>query len=120
MLWMLSRLLGGGALERALSIVDRRVAAETDKDRIKAELIAEHLRSRPDFMRAGGFFLMAIFAVPLAVWFSAVCVYSMLFCRLCIWPQAWSIAALPAPLDSWSGAMVTAIFGVVGLTNLRR
>jgi hypothetical protein len=116
----LARMFGGGILDRVLDTVDRRVAAEADKDRIKADLIAEHLRSRPDFMRAGGFFLMAIFAVPLAVWFAAVCTYSMLFCRLCIWPQAWSIAALPAPLDSWSGAMVTAIFGVVGLSNLRR
>jgi hypothetical protein len=116
----LARLFGGGILDRVLDTVDRRVAAETDKDRIKAELIAEHLRSRPDFMRAGGFWLMFMFAVPLAVWFASVCVYSMLFCRLCIWPQAWSIAALPAPLDNWSGAMVTAIFGVVGLSNLRR
>lgn len=112
-------LFGGGFLSRALDTVDRKIASETDANRVKAELIAEHYRQRADFMRAGGLWLMLIFAVPLAFWWAAVLVYSVLWCRLCAYPQEWSIAALPAPLDQWAGMIVLAIFGVVGLGRLK-
>ena len=112
--------LGGGALDRILRTVDAKITAESDRDRIKGEIIQEHLRSRPDFLRAGGFWLMLIFALPLAFWWAAVLAYSVLWCRLCIWPQPWSIAALPSPLDDWAGMIVLALFGVVGLERIRR
>ena len=120
MIALLARLFGGGILDRVLDTVDRRVAAEGDRERIKGEIIAEHLRTRPDFMRAGGFWLMFLFAVPLASWFAAVIVYSVLWCRLCAFPQDWSIAALPPPLNEWAGMMIVSIFGVVGLANFKR
>lgn len=120
MIAFLTRLLGGGLLDRVLDSVDRKVAAETDRAALKADIIREHYRTRADFMRAGGFWLMLIFAAPLAMWFGAVCLYSLLWCRGCAFPQDWTIAALPAPLDQWAGAIVTAIFGVVGLGQFRR
>lgn len=116
----LLRLFGGNILDRVLQTVDRRIAAETDREKIKGDIIREHYRTRADFMRAGGFWLMLIFALPLAFWWSAVLVYSVLWCRGCRWPQEWSIAALPPPLDEWAGLMVMAIFGVLGLDRLRR
>lgn len=117
---ILARIFGGGLLDRVLATVDRRIAAETDREALKADIIRGHYRSRADFMRAGGFWLMLIFAAPLAVWFGAVIIYSMLWCARCAYPQAWTIAALPAPLNDWAGLMITAIFGVVGVTQLRR
>ena len=71
-------------------------------------------------MRSGGFVLMLLFSVPLAVWFAAVVVYSILWCAGCAYPQEWTIAALPPPLDAWAGAIVVSIFGVVGLDRFRR
>lgn len=120
MIAALARLLGGGLLDRVLATVDRRIAADTDREKLKADLIAEHYRTRADFMRAGGYVLMLLFAVPLAVWWAAVIVYSILWCQGCAWPQGWHIAALPAPLDEWAGAIVVAIFGVIGITGFRR
>ena len=112
--------LTGGALDRVLSTVDKRIAAQNDRDRLKRDLIVEHYRTRSDYMRAGGFWLMLLFAVPLAFWWASVLVYSVLWCRNCIWPQPWSIAALPAPLDEWAGLIVLSIFGVIGLDRFRR
>jgi hypothetical protein len=112
--------LTGGVLDRVLDTVDRRVDAQTDREALKADLIREHLRTRSDFMRAGGLWLMLIFAAPLALWFAAVLVYSILWCAGCAYPQTWTIAALPPPLDDWAGAMITAIFGVVGLAAWRK
>jgi len=71
-------------------------------------------------MQAGGFVLMMLFAVPLAFWFAAVCIYSVFWCSGCPFPQSWTIAALPPPLDEWSAQIVIAIFGVAGITRFAR
>lgn len=120
MLGWLTKLLGGNILDRVLSTVDKHVESQTDRERIKADLIAEHLRTRADFMRAGGFWLMLIFALPLAVWWAAVLLYSILWCARCAYPQTWSIAALPPPLNEWAGLMIVAIFGVVGISRIAK
>jgi len=113
------KILGSGLLDRALDTVDRKIAAETDRDRIKGDIMREHLRTRPDFMRAGGFWLMLLFALPLAFWFAAVLLYSVFWCQGCAFPQPWTVAALPPPLDEWAGIIILSIFGVVGVDRLR-
>jgi hypothetical protein len=112
--------LTGGVLDRLLATVDRRIASETDRERLKADMIIETLRTRADYMRAGGFWLMLIFALPLAFWWASVLIYSVLWCQGCAWPQDWTIAALPGRLDEWSGVIIASIFGVVGLSSLKR
>lgn len=120
MLRLLVKWLTGGALDRVLRTVDNRIAAETDREKLKADLIAEHYRTRADYMRAGGFWLMAMFAAPLAFWWAAVLLYSVFWCAGCAYPQPWSVAALPPPLDEWAGAIIISIFGVIGVTSFRR
>ena len=115
----LLRWLTGGFLDRVLDTVDRKVASETDKERIKGEIIKEAYRTRADWMRAGGFWLMMLFAAPLALWHGAVLIYSIFWCQGCAFPQEWTIAALPPPLDEWASMMILAIFGVVGVSRLR-
>jgi len=121
MIWgSLLKWITGGALDRVLDTVDRKVQQESDRERLKADIIKEHMRTRPEFMRAGGFWLMLLFAVPLAGWFGAVCAYSVLWCADCAYPQPWTIAALPPPLDAWAGAIVLSIFGIAGIQRFRR
>ena len=120
---MLRAIIGwitGGALDRILGTVDRQIEASTDKEKIKADIIKAHYASRAGFMNAGGFVLMLLFAVPLAFWHGAVLIYSVFWCAGCAYPQEWTVAALPSPLDEWAGIIVVSIFGVVGVTGLRR
>ena len=112
--------LSSGPLDRVLDTVDKKVAAETDREKIKADLIKAHYATRANYMKAGGFWLMLGFAAPLAFWFASVVVYSVFWCQGCAYPQEWSIAALPPPLDEWAGLMIVSIFGVVGVTKLRK
>lgn len=117
--WLMN-LLTGGMLSRALDTVDLKIRSDADREKLKADIILEHYRTRADWMRAGGFWLMMIFAVPLAVWWSAVLLYSMLWCARCAYPVGWSIAALPSPLNEWAGLIIMAIFGVIGLDRLKK
>ena len=120
MIGLVVKWLTGGALDRILSTVDRRITAETDKEKIKADIIRAAYTSRGDWMRAGGFWLMLVFAAPLAMWWASVLVYSVLLCQGCAYPQSWNIAALPAPLDEWAGLIIVSIFGVLGVDRLKR
>jgi len=69
MIQLVFKWLTGGALDRILDTVDRKVSAATDREAIKGEIIKTHYRTRAGFMAAGGFVLMLLFAVPLAFWF---------------------------------------------------
>ncbi len=109
-----------GPLDRILRTVDKRIEAETDKEALKADIIKTHYATRAGFMQAGGFVLMLLFAVPLAFWHGAVLVYSVFWCARCAYPKEWSVAALPSPLDDWAGLIILSIFGVIGISKLRR
>lgn len=120
MIGALIRWITGGALDRVLRTVDRRIEAQTDRERLKAEIVKEAYRTRGDWMRAGGFWLMLIFAMPLAFWWASVLVYSVFWCAACAYPADWSIAALPDPLSEWSGMIIISIFGVIGVSRFHR
>lgn len=120
MLAFITKIFGGGLLDRVLDTVDRKVQSETDRDKIKGDIIQTHLATRPDFMRAGGFWLMLIYALPLGFWFASVIGYSVFWCQGCAYPQTWTIAALPAPLDEWAGWIIVSIFSVVAADRFGR
>lgn len=115
-----AKLLTGDVLGRAFDVVDKKIESETDREKIKGDIIKTHYQTRGAWMEAGGFFLMLAFALPLAFWFGSVVVYSVFWCETCMYPKPWVIAALPAPLDQWAGIIIVSIFGVVGVTKLKR
>lgn len=120
MISLILKWLTGGVLDRVMETVDRKITAETDREKIKGDIIMEHYRQRADWMRSGGFWLMLLFALPLAFWFGAVTIYSVFWCARCAYPVTWTIAALPAPLDEWGWMIVVAIFGVIGVEKIKR
>jgi hypothetical protein len=112
--------LGGGFLNRALNSVDTYIESTTDKERIKADVVRSYYANRTSWMQAGGFWLLLMFAVPVAVWFGAVTLYNLLWCAGCAYPQEWTIAAYPAPLDEWAGWIVLACIGGAGAFAWKR
>lgn len=120
MIAFIANLFRSGFLERILDTVDNKIDNDTDRNKVKADLIQTHLKTRAGFMEAGGFWLMLLFAVPLAFWHAAVVFASVFWCPGCAYPQSWTVAALPAPLDEWAGIIIVSIFGVIGLKGLRK
>lgn len=116
--------LSGGTLDRILSSVDNKIDNETTREAVKADLVADYMKAQVAILTGRGWWFPLFFIAPLGMWFASVCVYSMLFCARCAFPQSWSIAALPAPLDEWSGIIIGSLFvGKLGqelVTRLRK
>jgi hypothetical protein len=102
--------LTGGALDRILDTVDTKVNNETERERIKGEVVTEYLKAQATVLTGRGWWFPLLFLVPAGFWFGAVCVYSVLWCRSCAYPQDWTIAALPPPLNEWMGEIVASLF----------
>jgi hypothetical protein len=110
MIWSLILGLFKGPLGRILDTVDRKVDATTERERIKTEAVQTYVNAQAQVLTGRGWFFPLFFLVPAGLWFSAVCIYSILWCRGCIYPQPWTIAALPPPLDQWMAGIVGSLF----------
>ena len=102
--------LTSGPLDRILSSVDHKVDNATERERIKAKAVETYIDAQARVLTGRGWWFPLFFIAPLGVWFASVCIYSILFCAKCAYPQDWSIAALPAPLDEWAGIIIGSLF----------
>lgn len=76
---------------------------EASKDKWKAVILTS----------TGAWMFQLFFIVPLALYYACLVIYSLALCKGCIYPQPWTIAALPSPFMEWSGAIIAFLF----LTN---
>lgn len=115
MLKTLLKWITGGALDRALGSVDKYIAAQTDREKIKAEILREHIRTRGDWLRAGGFWLVLLGGLPFVFHAAVVNIYSVFWCKLCAYPKLWSIAALPPPFDEYQWVVILTWMGALSV-----
>ncbi|MDX6806591.1 hypothetical protein [Terrihabitans rhizophilus] len=114
----LFRWLGGGALDRLLTSVEKRVDSESERERIKADLVASYMQAQVQVLAGRGWWFPLLFLGPAGFWFASVCIYSVLWCERCAFPQVWTIAALPPPLDEWMGVLIGSLFVGAGLKTV--
>ncbi|ASJ59006.1 hypothetical protein KEM44_21225 [Sinorhizobium meliloti] len=123
-MWRLLFSFLSGPLGRILDTIDRKVDSETERQRIKTQAVESYVAAQAQVLTGRGWWFPLFFLVPAGLWFSAVCIFSIFFCRACVWPQDWTIAALPPPLNEWMGAIVGSLFigkaGEILLKGLRR
>lgn len=110
MIKLLLSWLSSGPLDRILSTVDHKIDNETARERIKTEAVTSYVSAQASIANSRQWWFPILFLVPAGFWFAAVCIYSVLWCRGCAWPQDWTIAALPPPLDDWMGWIVGSLF----------
>lgn len=104
-------LLTGGSLEKVLDIIDKQVDTGVRQEEIKAEVIQTWIKAQTQLLVGRTWWFQLFFVIPLGVWWSAVCLDSIL-------PGQWNIAALPSPLDEWAGWIIGALFVVDGGKSL--
>lgn len=82
---------------------------ETERQRIKTEAVLTYVNAQAAVLTGRGWWFPIFFIAPLGLWFGLVCLYSVLLCASA-YPQDWTIAALPAPLNYWAGANIGSLF----------
>lgn len=97
-------------LGKLLKLVDSQIDAGVERDRIKAETVQSYVNAQAQVLTGRGWWFPLLFLIPAGIWFASVCLYSVLWCRACAFPQAWTIAALPPPLNDWMAAIVGSLF----------
>ena len=99
-----------GPLDRIFKTIYNSVDNETTRQQIKADAVKSYLSAQVSILTGRGWWFPLFFLAPAGLWFASVCIYSILFCKLCVLPQSWTIAALPSPLDQWMAAIVGSLF----------
>lgn len=119
MIKLLSLILSG-PLDRLLSTIDNKVDNETARDEIRNKTVQSYVEQQAKILTSPWGWAPLLFYIPVGMWFGSVCVYSILFCRDCVLPQSWTIAALPPSLDPWIGPIIGSLFiGKAGETILK-
>lgn len=107
--WVI-KLVTGGALDRVLDTVDHKIDNKTERERIKTQAVESYIKAQAQVLGGRGWWFPLFFIAPLGFWFASVCLYSVFFCTNCIYPQTWTIAALPSPLNEWAGVIISSLF----------
>jgi hypothetical protein len=110
MFFTLIKWLTSGPLDRILATVDRKMDNETERERVKTKAVETYIDGQTKVLTGRGWWFPLFFIAPLGFWFGSVCLYSIFFCASCVWPQTWSVAALPKPLDEWAGIIIGSLF----------
>ena len=86
--------------------------AKTETERLslinKRDINLDNLKA--GVLKEGAFYFQLFFIVPLGLWFAAVILYSVFWCNGCAYPQDWTVAALPSPLNEWAAGIIAFLF----------
>jgi hypothetical protein len=102
---VLGNILTGGGLDSIMKTVDTYFQESTNKDAIKGKVIEAYLNNQAQIVLQRTWWFQLFFVIPLGFWWSAVIVDSVFHLNL-------RVAALPPPLDSWAGGIISALFVV--------
>lgn len=118
MLGWLARIITGDVIGKALDLADRKIQVESDKEKLKADILRESIRHQPDFLRAGGFWLIFVAGLPSIYHKAAVEIYSVHWCAGCHAPKDWHIASLPPPYDEYQAMIIAAWIGALSIVSV--
>lgn len=100
-------LFSGGSLENILDTIEKKMDNEVKKEEIKAEVTKKWVDAQSQLLVGRTWWFQLFFVIPLGFWWTAVILDSVFMFEA-------DVAALPAPLDSWAGAIISALFIVDG------
>ncbi len=105
----------GGTLDKILDTIDKKMDAGTERERIKAEVTMAYTQAQANLLVGRTWWFQLFFVVPLGLWWTSVIIDSIM-----MW-FSWydhTTAALPSPLDTWAGWIISALFVVDGTKAL--
>lgn len=106
--WAVS-FLTGGSLDRILDTIDRKMDGDARKEELKAEVTKTWISAQTQLLVGRTWWFQLLFVIPLGAWWTSVILDSII-----LKSYGHTTAALPAPLDSWAGWIISALFVVDG------
>ncbi len=100
--WLIEKLSDYKLKQSDTALEREKIQSETEasKDKWKAVILTS----------TGAWMFQLFFIVPLSLWFFSVVLYSIFLCQNCVFPQTWTIAALPSPLNDWAAIIIAFLF----------
>lgn len=100
--------LTGGALDKILDTIEKRMDSETEKEKVKAEVTKEYVRAQANLMVGRTWWFQLFFVIPLGIHWAALNFVSA-------FPHwGWTVHPLPDPFDEWATYIISALFLVDG------
>lgn len=108
--WAVS-LLTGGSLEKILDVINQKMSDDVKREELKAEVTETWIKAQSSLLVGRTWWFQLFFVIPLGIWWTSVILDSIL-----VYFDWWGhrTAALPSPLDSWAGWIISALFVVDG------
>lgn len=103
-----ARIFTGGSLDTILATIDKHVDSTQTRDQLQADVTKTWINAQANLQVGRTWWFQLFFVIPLGFWWSAVIIDTVFQF------ETWSVATLPAPLDSWAGWIVSALFLVDG------
>lgn len=103
--WLLG-LLTGGSLDKILDTIDKKLEGDAKADEIKADVIKTWITAQANLLVGRTWWFQLFFVIPLGIWWSSVIFDCIVHVHVTY--------ALPPPLDSWAGWIISALFLVDG------
>jgi hypothetical protein len=109
--WLISKITGS-AFDRVADLIRANVDNETARQGLVAKAVEVQILADVEMRRAAMqsrvfWFVWAVFALPLGIWFAAVCLDSVFL-------FSGRIADLPASVKPYANQIVAAVFGTGG------
>lgn len=101
--------LTGGSLDKILDVINNKMTDDTKKEELKAEVTETWIKAQASLLVGRTWWFQLFFVLPLGLWWTSVILDSIFLKSF-----GHTTAALPAPLDSWAGWIVSALFIVDG------
>ena len=111
----LARLFGGGLLDQLAKAYQARHDAQSERDRIAADIKIARIQS---LHGRGRLFDLLVFLAgfPLVVHLGCVALVS----AFPHWFPGWTVHALPAPMNEWQGQIILSLFGLSAVARVLR
>lgn len=104
--WAVS-LLTGGTLEKILDTINQKMSDDVAREQLKADVTETWIKAQANLLVGRTWWFQLFFVIPLGIWWSSVIFDSIVHIGHVTY-------ALPAPLDSWAGWIISALFVVDG------
>lgn len=101
----------GGSLEKILDTINKRMENDVLREQIKADVTKKWVEAQAALLVGRTWWFQLFFIIPLGLWWTSVIIDSIMT-SFDFWSH--TTAALPAPLDTWAGWIISALFLVDG------